>query len=312
VAKRLTSGGRSGVRLVRVCGRPGGRARPDWLPASVAWTTSFDSLLGPDVDVVVELVGGLHPAREWARRALLSGKSVVTANKHLVSEHGPELASLAAGARRDFFFEAAVAGGVPVIRAVRDGLAGDRIVRIAGVLNGTCNFILTQMEDEGVPFDEALRNAKARGYAEADPTADVEGLDARAKLSILCGVGLGIRVRPAEIPCASIAGLTADDMARARAAGCAIRQISTAELLEGTRPRVIASVGPALLPNDSPFARCRGPQNVVVVTGEFGGDTVFAGQGAGGDATAVAVVSDLLAVAARRDRTAAGLAHFAA
>jgi homoserine dehydrogenase len=311
VARRLTSGGRSRVRLVRVCGRPGGRARPDWLPESIGWTTSLESLLGPDVDVVVELVGGLHPAREWIRRALLSGKSVVTANKHLVSEHGPELASLAAIARRDFFFEAAVAGGVPVIRAVQDGLAGDRIVRIAGVLNGTCNFILTRMEDAGVPFDEALRDAKARGYAEADPTADVEGLDARAKLSILCGVGFGIRVPPAEIPCASIAGISADDLARARAAGCAIRQLSTAHLIEETPPRVTASVGPALLPIDSPFARCRGPQNVVVVTGEFGGDTVFAGQGAGGDATAVAVVSDLLAIAARHGHTT-GFAHFAA
>jgi homoserine dehydrogenase len=299
------------VRLVRVCGRPGGRVRPDWLPASVGWTTSFESLLGPDVDVVVELVGGLRPAREWARGALLSGKSVVTANKHLVSEHGPELASLAAAARRDFLFEAAVAGGVPVIRAVQDGLAGDRILRVAGVLNGTCNFILTRMEDEGVPFDDALREAKARGYAEADPTTDVEGLDARAKLAILCGVGFGIRVRPAEIPCASIAGVTANDLARARAGGRAIRQVSTAVLVEGARPRVVASVGPTLLPIDSPFAQCRGPQNVVVVTGQFGGDTVFAGQGAGGDATAVAVISDLLAIAARRQRTA-GLEHFAA
>jgi homoserine dehydrogenase len=311
VARRLAANRDARARLVRVCGRPGGRTRPHWLPAPVDWTTSFNRLLASDVDVIVELVGGLHPAREWARSALLCGKSVVTANKQLVAEHGPELTSLAARARRDFLFEAAVAGGVPVIRAVQDGLAGDRIVRIAGILNGTCNFILTRMEDEGVAFDEALRDAKARGYAEADPTADVNGLDARAKLAILCGVGFGIRVRPSEISCASIAGLTASDLTRARAAGRAIRQVSMADLVDGKQPRVRASVGPAPVPIDSPLARCRGPQNVVVVTGTYGGEVVLAGQGAGGDPTAVAVVSDIFAIAARRGRAAA-VSHYAA
>jgi homoserine dehydrogenase len=261
------------------------------------------------VDVVVELVGGIEPAREWACRALLSGKSVVTANKQLVAQHGSELRVLASRQRRAFLFEGAVAGGVPVIRGLQDGLAGDRLVRIAGILNGTCNFVLTRMEDDGLLFEDAVAEAKARGYAEADPTADIDGLDARAKLAILCSIGFGIEVHPSQIPCLSIAGVTVGDLARANATGHTIRQLSTAELVEGLPSSVKASVGPVLLPIDSPFARCRGPQNVVAVTGEFGGETVFSGQGAGGNPTAVAVVSDILAVAAAHGH-ATGLAQF--
>lgn len=311
VARLLSSARVERARLVRVCGRPNGRTRPGWLPGSVGWTDRFESLLGPDVDVVVELVGGIEPARDWARRALHAGKSVVTANKQLVAEHGLELRSLASRQSRAFLFEGAVAGGVPIIRALQDGLAGDRIVRIAGILNGTCNFVLTRMEDDGVAFEDAVAEAKARGYAEADPAADIDGLDARAKLAILSSIGFGIDVHPSQIPCASIAGVTSADLARAKAAGCTIRQLSTAELVEGSPPRVRASVGPALLPIDSPFARCRGPQNVVAITGEFGGETVFSGDGAGGNPTAVAVVSDILAVAAGHPH-AASVGHFAA
>lgn len=294
VARLLTSGRDHRARLVRVSARPGGRPRPGWLPTSVGWSERFDSLLAPDIDVVVELVGGIDPAHEWSRRALLAGKSVVTANKQLVAEHGPELLALASTQQRSFRFEGAVAGGVPVIRAVQDGLSGDRLVRIAGILNGTCNYILSRMESDGLSFDRALEEAQARGFAEADPAADVDGLDARAKLSILCSVGFGVRVRPSAIPCASIAGVTADDLAKARDEGFAIRQISVAELADGSPRRVKASVGPTRVPLDGPFARAQGSQNVVVVSGEFGGETVFAGQGAGGDPTAVAVVSDIL------------------
>jgi homoserine dehydrogenase len=311
VARLLASARVERARLVRVCGRPNGRTRPGWLPGSVGWTDRFESLLEPDVDVVVELVGGIQPAHEWACRALLSGRSVVTANKQLVAEHGPELRSLASRQSRAFLFEGAVAGGVPIIRAVQEGLAGDRIVRIAGILNGTCNFVLTRMEDHGLPFEDAVAEAKARGYAEADPSADIDGLDARAKLAILCSIGFDMEVRPSQISCTSIAGVSASDLARAKAAGHTIRQLSTAELVEGSPARVAASVGPVLLPIDSPFARCRGPQNVVAITGKFGGETVYSGQGAGGNPTAVAVVSDILAVAAGFGH-ASSLAHFAA
>lgn len=309
VARRLTDGRDKRLRLVRVCARAGGRTRPDWLARSVGWSDRFDSLLAPDIDVVIELVGGVDQARRWVHLALLAGKSVVTANKQLVAEHGPEIHSLAARQRCAFRFEGAVAGGVPIIRAMQDGLAGDRLVRVSGILNGTCNYVLSRMERGGMAFAEALAEAQAHGFAEADPTADIDGLDARAKLSILCGVGFGVRVRPGEIPCASIARVTANDLARARASGCTIRQVSSAERDEERPGSVKASVGPTLVPLDGPLARAHGCENVVTVTGELGGDTVFVGQGAGGNATAVAVISDTLAVAAglenrRTDRPA--------
>ena len=298
VARRLTGGRDSRVRLVRVCTRAGGRPRPAWLPRSVGWSDRFDLLLAPDVDVVIELVGGIEQARRWAHRALLAGKSVVTANKQLVAEHGPEILSLAARQHCRFRYEGAVAGGVPIIRAVQDGLAGDRLLRVTGILNGTCNYILSRMDRGGLSFADALAEAKAGGFAEADPAADIEGLDARAKLAILCSVGFGVRVRPAEIPCQSIAHITAEDLARARASGRTIRQVSSAEREEAQPGRVKASVGPTLVPLDGPLARAEGCENVVIVAGELGGDTVFAGQGAGGNATAVAVISDVLAIAA--------------
>ncbi len=302
VARRLTNGRDSRVRLVRVCARRGGRTRPDWLPRSVGWSESFDSLLSADIDVVVELVGGVEPARRWTHQALVAGKSVVTANKQLVAEHGPEILSLAARQGCALRFEGAVAGGVPIVRAVQDGLAGDRLVGVTGILNGTCNYVLTRMEHDGLSFADSLAEAQARGFAEADPAADVDGFDARAKLSILCSVGFGIRVRPAEIPCASIARVTADDLLRARDSGCTIRQVSSAERIDGRPDRVKASVGPVRVPLDGPLARAEGCQNVVIVAGELGGETVFAGQGAGGNPTAVAVVSDVLAIAAGGER----------
>jgi homoserine dehydrogenase len=300
VARRLLGERETCVRLTRVCTRPGGRPRPGWLPTAVGWTDRFDALLESDIDVVVELVGGLTPAREWIERALLAGKSVVTANKQLLAEAGPDLSALAARQQCRLRFEGAVGGGVPIIRAVEDGLAGDRLVRIVGVLNGTCNYILTRMEQEGLSFADALAEAQARGYAEPDPAADVDGLDARAKLTILCAVAFGTRVDPRDIPCASIATVTPAALARARAAGFAVRQVSQAERLPGGRPGTRASVGPALVPLNGPLARAQGCENVIVVGGRFGGETVFSGQGAGGDATAVAVLSDLIAIAAER------------
>jgi homoserine dehydrogenase len=270
------------------------------LASSVEWTDRFDALLDRDIDVVVELVGGVVEACTWAEKAIRAGKSVVTANKQLVAERGPELLGLAARYRQQLRFEGAVAGGVPVIRAVQDGLAGDRLVKIEAVLNGTCNYILSRMDGAGLSFADALAEAQARGYAEADPRADVDGVDACAKLAILCAVGFKIRVRPQAIDCASIANITPDDLARARTAGRTIRQVSRAERIDGARPHVRASVGPVVVPLDSPVARAQGCQNVVVVTGELGGETAFSGQGAGGDPTAVAVVSDLLAIARAR------------
>jgi homoserine dehydrogenase len=197
-----------------------------------------------------------------------------------------------AQAKQQFLgFGACVAGGVPVLSGLHDGLAGDRLIQVRGILNGTCNYILTRIEQAGTSFAEALAEAQQAGFAESDPSDDIDGLDAGAKLAILARVGLNIQVRPRQVLCHSIRHVTAVDFDYAHELGCTIRQISTAKLVQG---QIYASVGPAILPRDSPLAGISGSQNLVVITGEFGGDTVFSGHGAGGNPTAVAVVSDLL------------------
>jgi homoserine dehydrogenase len=180
---------------------------------------------------------------------------------------------------------------------VREGLAGDRLLRVAGILNGTCNYILTRMDSAGLSFAAALKEAQALGYAEADPTADVDGYDARAKIAILIAAGLGCQVDPADIPCRSISSIDRVDFTYARKLDCTIRQISWAERAPGPDKQLFASVRPALVPLSSPLARAQGSQNLVSVNGEFGGETTYSGFGAGGDPTAVAVVSDLMSIA---------------
>jgi homoserine dehydrogenase len=268
-----------------------------------------DDVLSSPVDAIVEVAGGLDPAGSWVTRALDAGKAVVTANKQLLAHHGGDLLSLAAARDRALRFEAAVCGGLPVIRMIGEGLASDRLARIAGVVNGTCSYILTRMEREGVGLDEALRDAQARGYAEADPTDDIDGHDARAKLCVLSRIGLRQAITPDHVACTSIRGITNVDFAIARRLGCTIRQVAEAEHDVNTRV-VRCRVGPALVPLDSLFARVTGTQNVLQITGDFSGETAVKGLGAGGGATAVAVVSDLLAVA--EDRGAGPAASYAA
>ena len=209
----------------------------------------------------------------------------------------PELIELARQHGRRLGFEAAVAGGIPIVRGLQEGLAGDRLVRILGILNGTCNYILTRMESAHVPFADALKEAQELGFAEADPSADIDGLDAQAKLAILCAVGLQRDIPAAEIPLRSIASIEPIDFVYARRLECTIRQVSRATLEELDGGRVLASVQPMLVPRSSALARTDGSQNVVVVEGEFGGETAFSGFGAGGNPTAVAVVSDLVSIA---------------
>ena len=294
---RILSSAACQLRLTHVFNRGVERKRVDWLPPDIRWTDKFEDALDESVDIVVELVGGLEPAREWVRRALLAGKSVVTANKQLIAQHGAELLELAQGQRCHLVFGASVAGGVPVVSGLQEGLAGDRLYKVCGILNGTCNYILSRIEESGVGFSAALHEAQRLGYAESDPTDDVEGFDARAKLAILARVGLNCEVCPGDIACRSIATLEAVDFLYARDLGCTIRQISCAEVKDG---RLFASVQPALVPLASPLARVQGSQNLVMATGEFGGETVFSGYGAGGNPTAVAVVSDLIAIAEGR------------
>ncbi len=293
VARILVESAPQGLELTHVFNRGVERKRVDWVPASVAWSEDAEAVLNSDVDVVVELAGGLDPAGGWVRRALDAGKSVVTANKKLIARDGVELERLAASRGGHLKYGAAVAGGIPVIPGLEQGLAGDRIERIEGILNGTCNFILSKMED-GAEFEPVLAEAQAKGYAEADPTEDVGGFDARAKLSILMRLALRVAVNAEEIIPRPITTITAVDFSYARELGCTIRQIARGELAQG---QVAATVGPMLVAVRSPLAWSRGTENMVVLSGKYGGDVVFSGHGAGGHPTAVAVVSDLLALA---------------
>ena len=294
VTRILTSGDVPGLSLTHVFNRDVARKRADWVPASVAWTESIEAVLAADVDIVIELVGGVHPTYEWVRRALESGKSVVTANKQLMAHFGGELLDLARAKGREIRFEASVAGGIPVLRALQEGLAGDRLVEVRGILNGTCAYILSRMQTEGTSFADALKEAQAAGYAEADPTEDVDGADAAAKLAIIVAVGLRRPVRVGAIATRSIRPIEAVDFEYARQLGCTIRQIARASVEEGGK--VFAAVRPALVPLNSAFGRVEGSQNVVTVRGVYGGETSFSGSGAGGSPTAVAVVSDVLSV----------------
>jgi homoserine dehydrogenase len=296
VARILSTGSHPGLRLTHICNRNVARKKADWVSSDVVWTESFDELVDSRVDVIVELIGGLSPARDWIARALKAGKSVVTANKQVIAHAGSELMTQARRHQRHLLFEAAVAGGVPVVQALRDGVSGDRLYRIRGILNGTCNYILTQMEQEHVSFAEALADAQHRGFAEADPTADVDGFDAQAKLAILIGVGLGRAVRVDDIPLSSISPIAAIDFVYAKRLGCVIRQVARAEVMPETGG-IRAAVQPALVPETSALGRVGGSQNIVVVDGKYGGETALSGFGAGGEPTAVAVVSDLLAIA---------------
>src|SRR5436190_5357351 len=297
VARILCSGEVPNVRLTHIFNRNIARKRVDWVPPSVCWTESVDDVLQSDADIVIEVVGGLRPAYEWVRGALLAGKSVVTANKQLMAHHGPELLDLARSRGQEVRFEASVAGGIPVLRALQEGLAGDRLVEVRGILNGTCNYILSRMQAEPTPFADALVEAQRAGYAEADPSEDLDGADAAAKLAIIAAVGLRRPVRVTDIATKSIRPIEPVDFEYARELGCTIRQIARASAEDnGT---VFAAVRPALVPLSSGFGRVEGSQNLVTVRGIFGGETSFFGSGAGGSPTAVAVVSDVLSVAAR-------------
>ena len=295
VAKILCESGNSSLRLTYICNRNVARKKQDWVPSDVIWTEDIDTVLKSDVDIVIELIGGLSPAEQIVRRALESGKSVVTANKQLIARMGPELLALAGNHGCQLEFGASVAGGVPVLPSLRTGLCGDKLHGIAGILNGTCNYILSRIENARVPFSEALEEAQARGYAEADASEDLDGGDARAKLAILALAGLHARVEPEAVRARTIRAVDAVDFDYAAELGCTIRQISRADLKDGV---LFADVGPCLVPSDSPFGRVQRNLNLVLTSGQYGGDMAFLGAGAGGDPTAVAVVSDVMFVAA--------------
>ena len=284
------------VQLTHIFNRSVARKRVSWVPDSVTWTDSLDEALGSQPDVVVEVMGGVDDAHVVVRRGLEQGASVVTANKMLLAVHGPELLKRAGERGVQLRFEAAVAGGVPLIHGVREGLSGDVLTGVAGILNGTCNYILSRMAETDEPLNVVLADAQKLGYAEADPTADVDGYDAAAKLVVLAGIAFRRFVRMADIPRRSIRTISSADFRYARRLGCTIRQVSQIQATDG---EFYGSVGPVLVPGTSNFGRNMGANNVVTIHGRYGGQSAFSGAGAGGPATAVAVVSDLLGLAGR-------------
>ncbi len=303
VAKILCERGDHALRLTHICNRNVERKKQPWVPSDVIWTDDVQTVLSSDVHIVIELIGGLNPAEQIVRGALRAGKSVVTANKQLIARYGSDLLQLASSQGCQLEFGASVAGGVPVLPALRTGLSGDRLHGIAGILNGTCNYILSRIENARIPFSEALEEAQARGYAEADASEDLDGGDARAKLAILALAGLHTQVVPESIRARTIRAIDAVDFDYAAELGCTIRQISRADLKENT---LFAEVGPCLVPTDSPFGRVQRNLNLVLTSGQYGGDMAFLGAGAGGEPTAVAVVSDLMFVAQSLSARAGG------
>lgn len=254
-----------------------------------------------DVDVVVEVIGGIEPARALLLDALKSGKSVVTANKALLAEDGTTLSEAADAAGVDLYYEASVAGAIPLLRPLRESLAGDRITRVAGIVNGTTNFVLSAMAETGASYSEALEEATRRGYAEADPTSDVDGYDAASKAAILASLAFHTRVTAADVYCEGIRGITPADITAAEDLGCAIKLLAICErVVTGEQESVSARVYPAMIPKGHPLAAVDGAFNAVFVEAEAAGQLMFYGQGAGGAPTASAVLGDLVAVARNR------------
>ncbi|GAA4456182.1 homoserine dehydrogenase [Phytohabitans houttuyneae] len=286
------------VEIAGIAVRRLGRDRGD-LPVDPAlFTTDALGLVKrDDVDVVVEVVGGIEPARSWLVEALKAGRSVVTANKALLAEDGGTLHDAATEGGADLYYEAAVAGAIPLLRPLRESLHGDTITRVTGIVNGTTNYILSSMDSTGASFTEALEEATALGYAEADPTADVEGFDAAAKAAILASLAFHSRVGAADVHREGITEVTAADMASAKAMGCTIKLLCIAARIDDS---VSVRVHPAMIPRTHPLASVGDAFNAVFVEAAAAGQLMFYGRGAGGAPTASAVLGDLVAVSRNR------------
>jgi homoserine dehydrogenase len=251
-----------------------------------------DLIDDPDIQIIVELLGGIEPARTYLLEALRKGKHVVTANKDLVATHGRELFEAAAATKSDLYFEASVGGGIPVIRVLKESLAANRIEAVIGIVNGTTNYILTRMGAEGIDFATALAAAKAAGYAEADPSADLEGLDAARKIAILASIAFNTRITPDNVFVEGITGITPQDISCAQELGYVIKLLAIAR----EEDEVEVRVHPALLPKNHPLAAVQGVFNAIFVQGDAVGETMFYGQGAGQMPTASAVVGDVMEI----------------
>jgi homoserine dehydrogenase len=290
------------VRLVGVAVRRLDAPREVAVPDGLLTTDAAALVTRDDVDVVVEVIGGIEPARSLILSALESGASVVTANKALLADEGPTLFEAAEKAGRDLYYEAAVAGAIPIVRPLRESLAGDRVTRVLGIVNGTTNFILDKMDSSGAGFHEALEQAQELGYAEADPTADVEGFDAAAKAAILASLAFHSRVTAADVHREGITEVTAADIASAREMGSVVKLLAIAEIATGSQGEegISVRVHPAMIPRSHPLASVREAFNAVFVESDAAGQLMFYGPGAGGSPTASAVLGDLVTVARHR------------
>jgi homoserine dehydrogenase len=285
------------LRLVGVGVRDTGRAR-DGIDASLV-TGDLDALASSGADVVVEVLGGIEPARTLILAAMAAGSSVVTANKALLAEDGATLHAAAEEHGVDLYYEASVAGAIPLLRPLRESLAGDKVRRVLGIVNGTTNFILSKMDEQGADYADVLAEAQALGYAEADPTADVEGFDAAAKAAILAGLAFHTRVALEDVHREGISTVSALDVAAARDMGFVIKLLAVAELADDEKGLVVR-VHPSMVPRTHPLAGVRGAFNAVFVEAESAGQVMFYGRGAGGAPTASAVLGDIVAVARHR------------
>lgn len=292
---------RTGVMLevTRVAVRNVSRERDVDLPDGVLTRDAHSVVIDPDVDVVVEVIGGIEPARELITAALQAGKPVVTANKELLANVGAELAAVAEAAGVDLLFEAAAAGGIPVIRVLRESLRGEPIRRVMGIINGTTNFILTKMTEEGADYGDALAEAQRLGYAERDPTADVEGFDAGAKAAILATLAFGVRVVAGDVYHEGISRVTAADIAMAGRLGYVVKLLGIAEQDPATG-EVAVRVHPTMVPVGHPLASVRDSYNAVFLEGDAVGSLMLYGRGAGGAPTASAVLGDVIDAAINR------------
>lgn len=280
-------------------------AKRDHVPASIITSDALSVVNDPSIDIIIEVMGGIEPARELLLAAIKNGKSVITANKALLGLHGAELFEAADKNGVDLYYEAAVGGAIPILRPLRESIVGDHVHRVMGIVNGTTNYILTKMDEEGSAFADVLKEAQALGFAEADPTADIEGHDAAAKAAILAGLAFHTRVTTKDVSCEGISKISARDVAVAREMDHVIKLLAIAELTADQQ--VSVRVHPTLISRQHPLASVRNAFNAVFVEAESAGELMFYGRGAGGAPTASAVLGDLIAIA--RNKTSGGEGH---
>lgn len=295
------------LELVGVAVRDASRSRSG-IPADLITDDPESLVARDDVDVVVEVMGGTSPAKEFILKALESGASVVSANKELIAQSGPELHAAAESSGVDFYYEAAVAGAIPLLRPLRESLSGDKVRRVLGIVNGTTNYILTKMDEDGADYADVLADAQRLGYAEADPTADVGGADAAAKAAILAVLAFHTSVSLKDVYCEGITEITSADITAARDMGFVIKLLAVAELTPD-EAGVVVRVHPAMIPRGHPLATVRDAFNAVFVEADAAGQVMFYGRGAGGEPTASAVLGDLVSAARNRVAGGRGPAH---